>query len=63
MATTLPPANTELTAAEPDMTGLLLTGDSGEDFREELFYVLSDAKLPILEMKKKTLAWKISSSS
>jgi ABC-2 type transport system ATP-binding protein len=56
MATTLPPANTNLTAAEPDMTGLLLTGASGEDFREELFYVLSDAKLPILEMKKENLS-------
>lgn len=63
MATTLPSANTELSAAESDMTGLLLTGASGEDFREELFHVLSDAKLPILEMKKKALAWKISSSS
>lgn len=62
-AVTLPTANTNLTAAEPDMTGLLLTAASGEDFREELFYVLSDAKLPILEMKKKVLAWKISSSS
>lgn len=56
MAATQPPANTKLTAAEPDMTGLLLTGASGEDFREELFYVLSDAKLPILEMKKESLS-------
>lgn len=56
MATTLPSANTELSAAESDMTGLLLTGASGEDFREELFYVLSDAKLPILEMKKESLS-------
>ncbi|MEK5089287.1 ATP-binding cassette domain-containing protein [Paenibacillus sp. FSL M8-0228] len=56
MATTLPSANTELSAAESDMTGLLLTGASGEDFREELFHVLSDAKLPILEMKKESLS-------
>ncbi|WP_318628030.1 ABC transporter ATP-binding protein [Paenibacillus polymyxa] len=56
MATTLPSANTELSAAESELTGLLLTGASGEDFREELFYVLSDAKLPILEMKKESLS-------
>ncbi|MCC3378666.1 ABC transporter ATP-binding protein [Paenibacillus sp. UY79] len=41
---------------ERNWTGLLLTGASSEDFREELFYVLSEAKLPILEMKKENLS-------
>ncbi|WP_337034633.1 ABC transporter ATP-binding protein [Paenibacillus illinoisensis] len=35
---------------------MLLTGDSPEDFREELFYLLSGAGLPILEMKKENLS-------
>lgn len=35
---------------------MLLTGQSPEDFREELFYLLSGAGLPILEMKKENLS-------
>ncbi len=49
-------ANTKQTATEEDLTGCLLTGASSEDFREELFYVLSGAKLPILELKKESLS-------
>ncbi len=49
-------ADTKQTATEQDLTGLLLTGASSEDFREELFYVLSGAKLPILELKKESLS-------
>ncbi|SEJ85523.1 ABC transporter ATP-binding protein [Paenibacillus polymyxa] len=56
LAPTLPSANTKLTVTEQDLTGLLLTGASDEDFREELFFVLSDAKLPILEMKKENIS-------
>lgn len=53
---TLPSANTKLAVTEQDLTGLLLTGASNEDFREELFFVLSDAKLPIMEMKKENIS-------
>ncbi|MFK4438260.1 ABC transporter ATP-binding protein [Paenibacillus sp. RC21] len=49
-------ADTKQTATEEDLTGCLLTGASSEDFREELFYVLSGAKLPILELKKESLS-------
>ncbi|WKL03594.1 ATP-binding cassette domain-containing protein [Paenibacillus amylolyticus] len=35
---------------------MLLTGENSEDFREELFYLLSGAGLPILEMKKENLS-------
>jgi ABC-2 type transport system ATP-binding protein len=35
---------------------MLLTGESSDDFREELFYLLSGAGLPILEMKKENLS-------
>ncbi|MDR6725012.1 ABC-2 type transport system ATP-binding protein [Paenibacillus amylolyticus] len=43
---------------EPDSgtVKMLLTGESSEDFREELFYLLSGAGLPILEMKKENLS-------
>ncbi|WP_434749639.1 ABC transporter ATP-binding protein [Paenibacillus amylolyticus] len=33
-----------------------LTGETSEDFREELFYLLSGAGLPILEMKQENLS-------
>lgn len=39
-----------------DTVKMLLTGESSEDFREELFYLLSGAGLPILEMKKENLS-------
>ena len=41
---------------QQDTVKMLLTGDSPEDFREELFYLLSGAGLPILEMKKENLS-------
>nr|WP_258166554.1 ABC transporter ATP-binding protein [Paenibacillus sp. PCH8] len=39
-----------------DTVKMLLTGVNSEDFREELFYLLSGAGLPILEMKKENLS-------
>ncbi|MGV2966055.1 ATP-binding cassette domain-containing protein [Paenibacillus sp. FSL L8-0435] len=39
-----------------DTVKMLLTGENSEDFREELFYLLSGAGLPILEMKKENLS-------
>lgn len=42
--------------AAADTVKMLLTGESSEDFREELFYLLSGAGLPILEMKKENLS-------
>lgn len=42
--------------AEGETVKMLLTGQSPEDFREELFYLLSGAGLPILEMKKENLS-------
>jgi ABC-2 type transport system ATP-binding protein len=56
LASALPQNDTKQTAREQDLTEMLLTGASNEDFREELFYVLSEAKLPILEMKKEMLS-------
>ncbi|WP_256873875.1 ABC transporter ATP-binding protein [Paenibacillus kribbensis] len=56
LASALPQDDTKQTAREQDLTEVLLTGASNEDFREELFYVLSEAKLPILEMKKEMLS-------
>ncbi|WP_222124490.1 ABC transporter ATP-binding protein [Paenibacillus xylanexedens] len=41
---------------DSDTVKMLLTGESSEDFREELFYLLSGAGLPILEMKKENLS-------
>lgn len=41
---------------EGETVKMLLTGQSPEDFREELFYLLSGAGLPILEMKKENLS-------
>ncbi|WP_339167016.1 ATP-binding cassette domain-containing protein [Paenibacillus sp. FSL R5-0341] len=48
--------DTSLTSASTDTVKMLLTGESAEDFREELFYLLSGAGLPILEMKKENLS-------
>lgn len=56
LASAWPQADMKRTTREQDLTGVLLTGASNEDFREELFYVLSDAKLPILEIKKESLS-------
>ncbi|WP_025676554.1 ABC transporter ATP-binding protein [Paenibacillus massiliensis] len=38
--------------ANPGITRLVLEGNTAEDFREPLFYLLSEANLPILEMKR-----------
>ncbi|NMI04838.1 ATP-binding cassette domain-containing protein [Paenibacillus sp. SZ31] len=48
--------DTSLTSDSADTVKMLLTGESAEDFREELFYLLSGAGLPILEMKKENLS-------
>ncbi|PZT57072.1 ABC transporter ATP-binding protein [Paenibacillus silvae] len=40
----------------PSTIRVRLTGESSEDFREELFYLLSGAGLPILEMKRENLS-------
>uniref|UniRef100_UPI00406CC5B0 ABC transporter ATP-binding protein n=1 Tax=Paenibacillus sp. FSL R7-0652 TaxID=2921687 RepID=UPI00406CC5B0 len=44
------------TSNAPSMVRVKLTGHSSEDFREELFYLLSGAGLPILEMKRENLS-------
>ncbi|MDP4098496.1 ABC transporter ATP-binding protein [Paenibacillus sp. P96] len=48
--------NTEKAKANPETVRLLLTGRSAEDFRESLFYLLSEAGIPVLEMKKENLS-------
>ncbi|MEK4664508.1 ATP-binding cassette domain-containing protein [Priestia sp. FSL H7-0729] len=48
--------DTSLTSDSAETVKMLLTGDNSEDFREELFYLLSGAGLPILEMKKENLS-------
>lgn len=48
--------DTSLTSSSVDTVKMLLTGERAEDFREELFYLLSGAGLPILEMKKENLS-------
>ncbi|CAI6083022.1 Vitamin B12 import ATP-binding protein BtuD [Paenibacillus sp. JJ-100] len=40
----------------PSTIQVRLTGETSEDFREELFYLLSGAGLPILEMKRENLS-------
>ncbi|WP_184182595.1 ABC transporter ATP-binding protein [Paenibacillus sp. JGP012] len=40
----------------PSTVRVRLTGETSEDFREELFYLLSGAGLPILEMKRENLS-------
>lgn len=46
----------QASTASADTVKMLLTGESSDDFREELFYILSGAGLPILEMKKENLS-------
>lgn len=48
--------DTSLTSDTANTVKMLLTGENSEDFREELFYLLSGAGLPILEMKKENLS-------
>ncbi|WP_339305913.1 ATP-binding cassette domain-containing protein [Paenibacillus sp. FSL R5-0519] len=48
--------DTSLTSDTANTVKMLLTGEDSEDFREELFYLLSGAGLPILEMKKENLS-------
>ncbi|WP_307543480.1 ABC transporter ATP-binding protein [Paenibacillus sp. W4I10] len=48
--------DTSLTSDSAETVKMLLTGENSEDFREELFYLLSGAGLPILEMKKENLS-------
>ncbi|MGO4733337.1 ABC transporter ATP-binding protein [Paenibacillus sp. 2KB_22] len=48
--------DTSFTSASATTVKMLLTGENSEDFREELFYLLSGAGLPILEMKKENLS-------
>jgi ABC-2 type transport system ATP-binding protein len=50
-------ADTPDTASHvPSTVHVRLTGKTSEDFREELFYLLSGAGLPILEMKRENLS-------
>ncbi|SEL71830.1 ABC-2 type transport system ATP-binding protein [Paenibacillus sp. OK003] len=49
-------ADGQASTGSADTVKMLLTGESSEDFREELFYLLSGAGLPILEMKKENLS-------
>ncbi|WP_145335410.1 ABC transporter ATP-binding protein [Paenibacillus xylanexedens] len=46
----------DTTSHVPSTVHVRLTGDTSEDFREELFYLLSGAGLPILEMKRENLS-------
>nr|WP_197997962.1 ATP-binding cassette domain-containing protein [Paenibacillus sp. CFBP 13594] len=48
--------DTALNSDSAETVKMLLTGENSEDFREELFYLLSGAGLPILEMKKENLS-------
>ncbi|MEO2211095.1 ATP-binding cassette domain-containing protein [Paenibacillus amylolyticus] len=48
--------DTSLNSDSANTVKMLLTGENSEDFREELFYLLSGAGLPILEMKKENLS-------
>ncbi|WP_339257101.1 ATP-binding cassette domain-containing protein [Paenibacillus sp. FSL R5-0713] len=48
--------DTSLTSDTANTVKMLLTGENSEDFREELFYLLSGAGLPVLEMKKENLS-------
>ncbi|MDQ0660591.1 ABC transporter ATP-binding protein [Paenibacillus sp. W2I17] len=48
--------DTSLNSDLANTVKMLLTGENSEDFREELFYLLSGAGLPILEMKKENLS-------
>ncbi|MBP2248340.1 ABC-2 type transport system ATP-binding protein [Paenibacillus xylanexedens] len=48
--------DTSLNSDSANTVKMLLTGENSEDFREELFYLLSGSGLPILEMKKENLS-------
>lgn len=52
----IPAADGQVATGSADTVKMLLTGESSDDFREELFYLLSGAGLPILEMKKENLS-------
>ncbi|WP_110001427.1 MULTISPECIES: ABC transporter ATP-binding protein [Paenibacillus] len=52
----IPAADGHVSTGSADTVKMLLTGESSDDFREELFYLLSGAGLPILEMKKENLS-------
>lgn len=52
----IPVADGQVSTGSADTVKMLLTGESSDDFREELFYLLSGAGLPILEMKKENLS-------
>ncbi|TDL62832.1 ATP-binding cassette domain-containing protein [Paenibacillus amylolyticus] len=51
-----PTKDISLNSDSANTVKMLLTGENSEDFREELFYLLSGAGLPILEMKKENLS-------
>ncbi|WP_338588408.1 ATP-binding cassette domain-containing protein [Paenibacillus sp. Y5S-9] len=51
-----PTKDSSLNSDSANTVKMLLTGENSEDFREELFYLLSGAGLPILEMKKENLS-------
>ncbi|SEP09116.1 MULTISPECIES: ABC transporter ATP-binding protein [unclassified Paenibacillus] len=52
----IPAADGQVSTGSAHTVKMLLTGESSDDFREELFYLLSGAGLPILEMKKENLS-------
>lgn len=49
-------SSADTASQEPSTIHVRLTGETSEDFREELFYLLSGAGLPILEMKRENLS-------
>ena len=49
-------ATGETVSNAPSTVHVRLTGETSEDYREELFYLLSGAGLPILEMKRENLS-------
>ncbi|ETT31914.1 ATP-binding transport protein natA (Na(+) ABC transporter) [Paenibacillus sp. FSL R5-192] len=51
-----PTKDSSLNSDSANTVKMLLTGENSEDFRQELFYLLSGAGLPILEMKKENLS-------
>ncbi|UPK42958.1 ABC transporter ATP-binding protein [Paenibacillus pabuli] len=52
----IPAADGQASKGAADTVRMLLTSESSNDFREELFYLLSGAGLPILEMKRENLS-------
>jgi len=49
-------ASGEVVSSAPSTVHVRLTGETSEDYREELFSLLSGAGLPILEMKRENLS-------